>query len=190
MVGGREALPKEGLFELGRHCTLFAIPTYAHWPAQPFNKHCRQGPMQDRPKSPPWLLYILTINSSISSCHGQHILFYHLIPQGWLTSGHTASHNQLSLDQICVLYHTSSQCKSPERSDFHAKVWVTDTQTMRRVARRTGCASHGEEISQWCIVNNFKYVYDWKKRARLLMGEKLQGDRFQCCSTQSCLTTK
>lgn len=53
VVGGREALPKEGLFELGRHCTLFAIPTYAHWPAQPFNKHCRQGPMQDRPKSPP-----------------------------------------------------------------------------------------------------------------------------------------
>ena len=41
------------------------------------------------------------------------------------------------------------------------------------MARGTACVSHGEEITQGCIISNFKYVNGLEKTARLLMEYKI-----------------
>lgn len=153
---------------------------FTHLPSQPFSKHCKQGLVQGTwdtalPKTPTkmvlyshhtWLQFLacpVVMTDIYLSIISSPKVVWHLII--FLTTIICV------LDQKYVLHHTNSQCKSPERSDFHTKMWMADTSEAVRNGWRNWACSYGEREARWCMVSDLTYVNDWEKRVSFLQGK-------------------
>lgn len=184
--GDREAFPKEVSLWAGRALgDLLSVPMFTHLPSPSFNKYSMQGTrdiaLNKTGQSPPMIVlhfpYTWLLLSSLPSCHSwapMYILLSSHLPEliepTPSTSGHIPKHNHLSMDQMYVLHQASSQYKSPERSNFHTKVGMTDTQVTWGKSGRTESASMGEEnIHVWLRTSDM-WMTGKQELKLLLMG--------------------